>query len=53
MGPIHLVWDHVLVSFFSGLLQLLLVPSPVQVAARAPCDVFDPWVRWERGQAGI
>ena len=24
-----------------------------QVAARAPCDVFDPWVRWERGQARI
>ena len=23
------------------------------VAARAPCDVFDPWVRWERGQVGI
>ena len=24
-----------------------------EVAARAPCDVFDPWVRWERGQVGI
>ena len=23
------------------------------VATRAPCDVFDPWVRWERGQVGI
>ena len=23
------------------------------IAARAPCDVFDPWVRWERGQVGI
>ena len=23
------------------------------VAARDPCDVFDPWVRWERGQVGI
>ena len=23
------------------------------IAARAPCDVFDPWVRWERGQFGI
>ena len=23
------------------------------VAARAPCDVFNPWVRWERGQVGI
>ena len=25
----------------------------VLVAARAPCDVFDHWVRWERGQVGI
>ena len=24
----------------------------VLVAARAPCDVFDQWVRWERGQLG-
>ena len=23
------------------------------VAARVPCDLFNPWVRWERGQAGI
>ena len=23
------------------------------VAARAPCNVFDTWVRWERGQIGI
>ena len=23
------------------------------IATRAPCDVFDPWVRWERGQVGI
>ncbi len=23
------------------------------IAARAPCDEFDPWVRWERGQVGI
>ena len=22
------------------------------VAARAPCDVFDPWVHWERSQMG-
>ena len=27
--------------------------SEPQIAARAPCDVFDPWVRWERGQVGI
>ena len=20
---------------------------------KGPCDVFDPWVRWERGQVGI
>ena len=25
----------------------------VFVAARVPCDVFDPWARWERGQVGI
>ena len=24
-----------------------------KVAARAPCDAFDPWVRLERGQVGI
>ena len=24
--------------------------TTVVVAARAPCNVFDPWVRWERGQ---
>ena len=24
-----------------------------KVAARAPCDVFDPWVRREWGQIGI
>ena len=23
------------------------------IAARAPCHVFDPWVRWARGQVGI
>jgi len=23
------------------------------VAARAPCNVFDPWVRWDRGQVGL
>ena len=23
------------------------------IAARPPCDVFDSWVRWERGQVGI
>jgi len=23
------------------------------VAARAPCDVVNPWVRWERDQVGI
>ena len=23
------------------------------IAARAPCDVLDPWLRWERGQVGI
>ena len=23
------------------------------VAAKALGDVFDPWVRWERGQVGI
>ena len=28
-------------------------PNPCIIAARAPCDVFDPWVRWERGQVGI
>ena len=27
--------------------------SILLVAARAPCDVFDPWVRWERSQVGI
>ena len=21
--------------------------------SKGPCDVFDPWVRWERGQVGI
>ena len=21
--------------------------------SRGPCDIFDPWVRWERGQVGI
>ena len=26
---------------------------PQIIAARAPCDVFDHWVRWERGQVGI
>ena len=28
------------------------LPS-TKIAARAPCDVFDPWVRWERDQVGI
>ena len=29
-------------------------PMPLhKVAARGPCDVFDPWVRWERGQVRI
>ena len=23
------------------------------IAVRAPCDVFDPWVRWESSQVGI
>jgi len=27
--------------------------SAKYIAARAPCDVFYPWVRWERGQVGI
>ena len=27
--------------------------TTVVVAARAPCNVFDPWVHWERGQVGI
>ena len=25
----------------------------IQLAATAPCDVVDPWVRWESGQVGI
>ena len=25
----------------------------IQVAARTPCDVFNPWGRWERGQVVI
>ena len=25
----------------------------LQDRSKGPCDVFDPWVRWERGQVGI
>ena len=28
-------------------------PTMVQHRSKGPCDVFDPWVRWERGQVGI
>ena len=30
-----------------------LTPLPMYQGTRAPCDVFDPWVCWERGQVGI
>ena len=34
--------------------QAMSIPSRIGlISARAPCDVFDPWVRWERGQVGI
>ena len=26
--------------------------EPCFVASRVPCDAFDPWIRWERGQDG-
>ena len=25
----------------------------IEDRSKGPCDVFDPWVRWERGQVGI
>ena len=36
-----------------GAAPAMLSSSLLLIAARAPCDVFDPWVHWERGQVGI
>ena len=33
------------------LLAMILMESLSR--SKGPCDVFDPWVRWERGQVGI
>ena len=31
-----------------------IVHGPEVVSrSKGPCDLFDPWVRWERGQVGI
>ena len=32
---------------------LTLILTALKISARASCNVFDPWVRWERGQVGI
>ena len=41
-------------SFNLGSLFLVLVhQSMVLGRSKGPCDVFDPWVRWERGQVGL
>ena len=36
--------------------QKVLVPRnmhKIDYRSKGPCDVFAPWVRWERGQVGI
>ena len=34
-------------------LGILLIHPKLLGRSKGPCDVFDPWVRWERGQVGI
>ena len=43
------------VSNITDIPDVRAVYSPGQgvIAARAPCDVFVPWVHWERGPDGI
>ena len=50
----EVIMGCVLFSWSTGI-QVLWFTSSVwsQQGLLAPCDVFDPWVRWERGQVGI
>ena len=37
----------------SGELEIQISRCPGLHRSKGPCDVFDPWMRWERGQVGI
>ena len=41
-------------AYFPGVGPLLLSTLRKDICrSKGPCDVFGPWVRWERGQVGI
>ena len=43
---------HISIGFW--VVILVYVISVILVhRSKGPCDVSDPWVRWERGQVGI
>ena len=53
------VWELCAFEYFHLVLKVNRLPCLLSTfdeyscCSKGPCDVFDPWVRWERGQVGI